>query len=176
MSEDRNEVTRDAHDISGAGDRYEALVEVLQHQTSQAANDRAREQEQLRRSQEQRDTPWWLVGVLLLLTAWLWIFPPGILRVDQPPPQPVAQEEAALRFTIYVQAQRIKAFREETGRYPDRLEEVGPPLPGMQYARLAPSLYQLTAVTDRLTLTYRSDLPLEEFVGSGATVIDESEL
>jgi hypothetical protein len=96
--------------------------------------------------------------------------------MDPPPPQPLAQEEAALRFTMYVQAQRIKAYQEEHGQLPGTLDEAGPPLPGMRYTVLHPDLYQLTGQTDRLTLTYRSDLPLQEFVGSGADVINEDAL
>lgn len=174
MTEDPASKPRNIHDISGSGDRYEALVQVLEHQKSQSERDRALELERLRRNRERRRArPYWLLGVLLALTAWLWLLPPSFLRIDPPPPQPLEQEEAALRFAMYVQAQRIAAHRLETGEYPARLEDAGPPLPGMQYTRLAAELYQLTAETDRLKLTYRSDLPLQDFVGSGADVVDE---
>lgn len=176
MSDDRTERPQHAHDISGAGDRYEALVEVLQHQESQAERDRERESEELRRRLERDGPPWWPVAVLVVVAAWLWLLPPGFLRIDPPEPQPIEQEDASLRFVMYVQAQRIKAYREETGRYPARLEDAGPPLPSMRYTRLSDDLYQLTGETDRLTLTYVSDLPLEDFVGPGAYVIDESKL
>lgn len=172
MSDDPTPSSRDTHHISGGGDRYEALMAVLEHQASQSARDRAREAEQLRRQRETRDRPYGLVAVLLVFTAWIWLLPPAFLRVEAPPAPPVQEEEAALRFLMYVQAQRIKAYRQETGEYPTRLEEAGPPLPGMRYMRLADELYQLTGVTERLTLTFRSDLPLEEFVGSGAAVLE----
>ena len=172
MTDPSNPTPKNTHDVSGAGDRYEALVELLEHQASQSERDRALELDQLRRRREKRGgKPFLLVGVLLLLTGWLWIWPPAFLRMDPPPPQPLEQEEAAVRFAMYVQAQRIAAYRNETGSYPERLEEAGPPLPGMQYTRLAEGLYQLTAETDRLALTYRSDLPLDDFVGSGASVL-----
>jgi hypothetical protein len=164
-----------SHHISGAGDRYEALLEVLEHEKSQAARSRALEEAERQRAKERRP-PYWPVAVLLVLTVWIWIFPPAFLRMEAPQPQPVAEEEAALRFTMYVQAQRIKAFRLENGRLPETLGEAGPPLPGMRYTVLHTDLYQLTGETDRVTLTYRSDLPLQEFVGSGADVIDETEL
>ena len=163
------------HNISGSGDRYEALLEVLEHEKTQAARSRALEEAE-RQRQKQRRAPYWPVAVLLVIAAWLWLFPPAFLRLDPPPPQPIAQEEAALRFTMYVQAQRIRAFREEAGRLPETLEEAGPPLPGMSYIVLQSDLYQLTGSTERLTLTYRSDLPLDDFLGSGADVIDEAEL
>ena len=169
---DQNPPSGDAHDISGAGDRYEALLDVLEHQRTQKEQDEAREVAERRRRQDERRRPYWLVGVLLLITAWLWLFPPSSLRVDPPEPQPIQQEEEALRFAMYVQAQRIRAFRADNGRLPDRLEEAGPPLPGMRYTVLADGLYQLTGETDRLTLTYQSDLPLEEFLGTGEDVVD----
>lgn len=174
VSDDRDESLRRAHHISGAGDRYEALKEVLEHQSAQAARDRDREARELRRQQEEEGAPYWLVAVLLMMMAWLWLLPPSFLRVDPPLPQSIEQEEAALRFAMYVQAQRIKEYREETGRYPTRLEEAGPPLPAMRYDLLTDDLYQLSGVTDRMRLTYQSDLPLREFVGSGAEVIDEA--
>ena len=154
----------DSHDVTDSGDRYEALLEVLETQKAQAARDRARESA---RGTGRRSGPVLLVGVLLAIAAWLWLFPPAALRVEPPPPQPIAEAETVLRHVMYLQARRIEAFRNETGRYPDALEEVGPPLPGMQYTRLQEGLYQLTGSTDRLTLTYRSDLPLDDF-GSSA--------
>lgn len=174
---DREPPAPNTHDVSGSGDRYEALVELLEQQASQAASDRAREAEEaLRRKEETRAAPYVLIGVLLLITAWLWLFPPAILSLDPPPPQPVEQEEAALRFAMYLQAQRLKAHRLETGSYPERLEDAGPSIPGMRYTLLTRGLYQLTGETDRLRLTYRSDLPLDDFVRSGAGVIDEEGL
>jgi len=174
IDEDPTLPSRNTHDISGSADRYETLVELLEHQTKQAAADRERElaMEELRLVRDRTSTPYWLAGILLLVTAWLWLFPPAILRTDPPPPQPIEREESALRFAIYLQAQRLKAFHMEEGEYPTELEAAGPPLPGVQYLRLAPQLYQLTAATERLLLTYRSDLPLSEFVASGAEVLD----
>ncbi len=176
VTDHRSEMPREAHDISGAGDRYEALVEVLQHQQSQAERDRELERKRRARSQEREGTPPWVLVVVLVVAAWLWILPPAFLRVEPPPPQPIEKEEASLRFVIYAQARRLDAYRQQTGRYPERLEEAGPPLPGMTYARLHADLYQLTGSTDRLTLTYISDLPLENFLGAGAGVMDEEKL
>lgn len=156
----------------GADDRYEALLEVLEHDKAQQQADRELEERQRKRGRGSR-VPIWLPVVLLGLVAWVWLFPPSFLSPEPPPPQPIEQEEAALRFAIYVQAQRIQAFRDQHGRYPETLDEAGPPLEGMRYIRLRPDLYQLTGTTDRVTLTYRSDLPLSDFVGSGADVLDE---
>lgn len=162
----------DGHAITGSGDRYEALLDVLEHEKTQAARDRALEEAERQKRKRKQGGPYWLVAVLLAISAWLWLFPPAILRLDPPAPQPVAEEEAALRFTMYVQAQRIGAFRQENGRLPETLDEAGPPLPHMEYTILNSGLYQLTGATERVTLTYRSDLPLPDFVGSGVDVVD----
>lgn len=161
-------------DIRGGGDRYDALLDVLEHERTQAARDRAREEAERQKRKRRRSQPYWLVAVLLVFVAWLWLFPPPILRVEPPAPQPVEQEEAALRLTMYAQAQRIAVFREEHGRLPESLEEAGPPLPNMGYAILNTGLYQLTGTTDRLTLTYRSDLPLDDFLGAATDIVDAS--
>ena len=150
----------DSHDVSDRGERYEALLEVLEHQKAQQERDRAREA--ALRAPHRRGTTW-LTGALLAVAVWLWLFPPAPLRIEPPPPQPVAEEEASLRFIMSVQARRLEAFRQVNGRYPSSLEEPGPPLPRMRYARLHDDLYQLTGTGDRLTLTYRSDLPLDDF-------------
>ena len=150
-------------------------MEVLEHQAEQERQGRELEEREREQKPSSR-VPYWLVGVLVLITAWLWLAPPSFLEAEPPPPPPVAEEEASLRFAMYLQAQRIRAFVEEEGRLPQTLEEAGPPLPGMTYVRLSEQLYQLTGATDRVRLTYRSDLPLDEFVGSGADVVDETEL
>lgn len=165
---------RDPDNITGGGSRYEALLEVLEQQQRQAEIDRERERRQRRPSD--RRVPGWLAVVLGLVAVWLWVLPPPFLSVNEPAPRSPADEEAALRFAVYVQAQRIQEFRNRSGRLPESLDEVGPPLQDMDYVRLAPGLYQLTGTTGRVRVTYRSDLPLADFVGSGADVLDESRI
>lgn len=173
MSDEPTARSSDTHHISGGGDRYEALAELLEHEAAQAARDREQEAEWLRRRRETTRPPYLALTVLVLLTGWIWLFPPGFLRVDPPPPPPIQEEESALRFVMYVQAQRLEAYHRANAEYPARLEEAGPPLPGMRYTRLADDLYQLNGVTERLTLTFHSDLPLRDFVGAGAGVLDQ---
>ena len=163
-----------SHDVSESGDRYEALVEVLEQQKLQ--QERGKAQESKERDSKRGGQPFWLVFALLIIAGWLWLLPPEPLRMNPPDPQPVAQEEAALRFAMYLQAQRILAYQQEAGRLPLTLETAGPPLPGMEYTLLQDGLYQLTGSTDRLTLTYRSDLPLDTFVGTGADIVNAGQL
>jgi hypothetical protein len=150
------------HDVTGSGGRYEVLQEVLERQQAQQEQDEEWEAGRLVSSSGRR-APLWLLPLLVAIAAWLWLVPPTVLRVDAAPVQPIEEEEAALRFVMHAQALRIEEFRQQTGRFPSSLEEAGPPLPGLYYARLQDDLYQLTGSTDRLTLTYRSDLPLDDF-------------
>jgi len=150
------------HDVTGSAGRYDLLQEVLERQQAQQKQDEERESARLVSSGGRR-APLWLLPLLVAIAAWLWLVPPTVLRVDAAPAQPIEEEEAALRFVMHAQALRIEEFRQQTGRFPGSLAEAGPPLPGVHYTRLQDELYQLTGSTDRLTLTYRSDLPLEEF-------------
>lgn len=160
---------RRAAPVQGGPERYEALLEVLEQQAQEAAHE-------VRVRGPRRMYQAFLVAILLGLTAWLWLLPPGWLVPPPPEPQPIAQEEAALRFGMYLQAQRIRAFEIREGRLPETLTEAGQGLPGVAYTVLGPDLYQLTGTTDRLQLTYRSDQPLREWVGSGADVVDPEAL
>lgn len=160
---------RQAARVEGGVDRYEALLEVLEQQAERAdAEDR-------RPRRGDRSSRWKVSALvaLLALTAWLWILPPAWLVPPPPAPPPIAEQEAALRFGMYLQAQRIRAFQLREGALPVTLEEAGEPLPGMSYVLVAPGVYELTGRTDEVRLTYRSDMPLREWVGAGADVVDE---
>jgi hypothetical protein len=169
--------TSEPVDITSTGDRYETLLQIMEQQSARAARDRADEERELKRQRRRPSrVPPWATILLAIATLWIWLFPPAALRVDPPPPPPIEEETAALRFTMYLQVQRIRAFQEANDRLPVRLEEAGPPLPAVEYHRLSDDLYQLNGATDRVLLTYRSDLPLDEFVGAGADVVDVGRL
>lgn len=163
---------RRAASVPGGSDRYEALLEVLEHQAGQAEESRTAPPGY--READGARTKYVVLAGLALVSAWLWLAPPSWIGVAQPEPRPIVEEEAALRFAMYVQAQRIKAFRLGTGRLPREIEEAGPPLPGMSYRLIDAETYELHGATDRFALTYRSDHSLQEFVGPGADAIDET--
>lgn len=154
--------------VHGGVDRYQALLEVLEQQADRAADDDAAQAHPFGRR-----VAVVLLVLLLAATVWLWVFPPAWLAIEPPPPSP-AEQEASLRFAMYVQAQRIRAYQLETGELPTTLEEAGAPLPGMGYRLVEPGVYELTGATDRLRLTYRSDQPLRQWVGSGAEVLERA--
>lgn len=165
-------VRREPSNITGGGDRYAALAEILEQAEANASRAReVEEREAAQRARRESVVPVWLVVVLALAAAWLWLTPPTVLRADPVPPQPLEREEAALRLAMYVQVQRIRAFERERERLPETLAEAGPPLPAMEYHRLTDGLFQLNGTTDRIRLTYRSDLPLDELITAGAGIM-----
>ena len=158
---------RRAAPVQGGPERYEALLAVLEQQAQRAAHDQP---------VRSRPRPWGsvLLVVLVGVTVWLWVLPPAWLIAPAPEPPPIEEEAAALRFTMYLQAQRIKAFQLRTGRLPEALAEAGQEMPGMGYRVLEDEVYELTGATDRVRLTYRSSEPLGEWVGPGADVVNEA--
>lgn len=158
---------RRPHAVNGGVDRYEALLEVLEQQAERASHEPGAPV----RSHGGR----WrgiVLAVLVGVTAWVWIAPPAWLVPPGPGPAPIEEEEAALRFRMYLQAQRIRSFELSRGRLPATLEEAGEAAEGLEYELVAPGIYALTGETERLRITYRSDAPLKEWVGSGGAILD----
>lgn len=151
------------------GDReWEAtLADVLR---DQERRERAR-QGQAARTLRSR---WIRYGALVLsagLVAYLWIAPPAWLDRRAPPDPPAAEVEASLRLALYLQVQRVEAYRGRAGAAPGRLEEAGPTLPGMSYTRLGPDRYRLQARDRGVSLTYDSLDPSEEILGDGVELL-----
>lgn len=157
--------SRRAGPVQGGADRYEALLEVLEQQAARVPDEDGPPPGRRGRSVA--------VAVLAVITAWLWLMPPTWLVPPAPPPRPLAEEEAALRFTMYLQAQRIRVYELEHGELPATLTDAGEPAEGLSYDVLAPGLYELVGTTDRLRLTYRSDEPLRDWATGGAPLVDE---
>lgn len=122
-------------------------------------------------------TPLRLVLSLVLtgVAIWLWFFPPGILAPPAPPTPSAVQVEAALRFAVALQAERIHAHRVEARRLPDFLREVGDTLPGMRYRRLDGGTFLLVGSAGEVEVSYRSDQSLEEFLGDAVRRLGESQ-
>jgi hypothetical protein len=88
-----------------------------------------------------------MIGLLILL-AGLTI---GNLRPAAPPP--ADDDEAAARFTIYLTAETIEAYRDSAGTLPSGLEQVGLADDDLTYA-VRDGSYTLTARVGDATVTY----------------------
>ncbi len=157
-------------EVSRASERNAVLAAVLREQTERAeVEDRAREL----RAKRQRPGPRHVALVFATaLSAWIWFWPPSMLRLQAPPPPTLENEEAALRLVMYFQAQKIEQFRIDTGRVPTDLSDAGPVFKGMEYVRLTDSDYRILGRTSRVILSYSSVEPLGEFVGESTDLLD----
>lgn len=146
-------------------ERADILREVMEDQARRAASE----------SREERSSGRRLVrgvyALALVLCGYVWIGSPSWLTVQGPPPPSPAEQEDALRLTIYVQAQQIESFRSREGRIPSSLEEVGARLSGVHYQRTGPTHYRLTGVNDEVTLVYDSSDSLRDFVGDSGEIL-----
>jgi hypothetical protein len=161
----------DLPDVSHHGERDAALAAVMRHTAER------NEAGEHYREIVEKQGPWLGVKHLVLAVTtvaalWTWIWPPAIIRIDEIPVPPVAEEEATLRLVMYFQAQKVEQYLLDFGRIPEELPEAGPVFPGMEYIRLTDRHYRLLGRTNRLNLSFSSAEPVADFVGRGANILD----
>lgn len=164
--------SRRSREVRGTADRYETLLEVLEAQAARAEAEDGASSASGVSGAAHRLKVVALLG-LIVVTVWLWVLPPPWLIPPAPAGPSAAEQEAGLRFGVYLQAQRIRVYELEHGVLPRTLDAAGPTIPGVTYEVVGDGVYELTGETDRVRVTYRSDEPLREWVGSGAYVLDE---
>ncbi len=114
---------------------------------------------------------WFSLGILIAVSAYVWIGPPEWTQ-PEPPPQPTVQlEEAGLRMSLYLQAMRIERFRAAEGRLPASLVEAGDPIENIDYRRIDAQTYHLGGTSDNLVLGFTSTEPLETLLSDAMVVI-----
>lgn len=84
------------------------------------------------------------------------------------------EEAGSLRLNLFLQAEKIEAYREERGRLPWVLSEAGPPFPGIEYHRKDNRSYELDGASDRVRLRYESDISPLEFVEPSIEMIENA--
>lgn len=155
-------------EMSEEQDRARALAAVLRDQAERAESARLADALRRRRTRIRRG----VLAVAWVGMAYIWIGSPSWLKVA-PPPQPTLKDEArALRVDMFLQSQKIEAYRKERGRLPYVLREAGPPFPDMHYHRTDNRFYELLGQSDRVRLEYDSKNSPLAFVGSAANILD----
>ena len=128
------------HRISQTEERKRILAEALVH---------AAEHEQRYRTigSPPPGIPWkWPTAFLLLaLSAYLSLLPPGWLAGPTPPTSTQGEMDRGLRAAMWIQAQQIEAYRLRYSGLPLTLADVGPAIPGLIYVRSNNRVYQLVA-------------------------------
>ena len=155
--------------VSQSSERDAALAAVLREQTEKA--EVVAEAQKVRVRRQGLGVRHLTLGFAVAISAWIWLWPPSAMRISSPGPPPVAEEEATLRLVMYFQAQKIEQYLLDTGGVPVDLEEAGPVFRGMEYIRLTNRDYRILGRTGRVTLSYSSAEPLNEFVGTGSSVL-----
>ena len=114
--------------------------------------------------------PAWLPPVLALVSIWLWVFPPAVLR-PEPPTIPAANQEAGLRMEMFIQANNILRYRTENGRLPSALEEAGDSSPALQYEPLTASVFRLRGQSGDIAVSYTSTEPLADLLADAKDIV-----
>jgi hypothetical protein len=155
--------------VSSGDERASALQAVLEHQTGKREvvvhRHRSLPPERVAFSYA-------ALAISLAVAFWIWFFPPGWAQRNPISYPTFAQEETSLRLVMFLQAQRIEAFRLENGRLPESLDQAGPPLPGVEYTRLAGQTYYLRGEGDQAYLGYFSSQAIEEFLGDSEDLLN----
>lgn len=153
-----------AKDEAHGQEAADAVAAVLRH---------AAEREEIA---QQKPTPkkqpkWMLpVGIqLAVLAVYLLISPPGwvvVHPIEAPDP---AVSEQSLRLAMYMQSQRIEAYRLNNGRLPASLDEIGASVsPGVEYQLQGTNEYRLVGTNGPAALIYDSTESPAEFLGDAA--------
>ena len=156
-------------EVSDVSERTQAVSAFLRDQTER--QERALERAaRLRRISTARRIA---VSATWIGIAYIWMGTPGWLTVEPPPVPTVAEESNALRFNLFLQSQRVEAYRTERGRLPYVLDEAGPRFRGMEYRRRDNRQYQITGRSNRVELRYYSRQSPLAFVGEAASLAED---
>lgn len=158
----------DEPEVSSADQRARILTEVV-------ADAEAREVFQRVAVREPGVTVRKLVvtAMLAVTAAGLWVWQPPFLAPPDPPARPPEQVEAALRFAVTLQAERLLQRRTENRRLPDLLREARDTLPGLTYQRPDGGSFILEGRSGDVRVRYNSRSDLERFLGDAPLVLAE---
>lgn len=107
---------------------------------------------------------------MLAFAAYTWIARPEFLWGPGVRPLPPVQEEAGIRFSMFLLAQRIQAFYDNTGRYPTSLSEIEDSVPNVRYVPMD-SVFELRTGLKGKPIVLRSDRSMDDFLGTSTLVI-----
>lgn len=162
--------TPDRNDPVSDSEHARIVAEVLEDQARRRAVRETREP-------EDPDTSFFVqVGLLVTGTFFFYLlfFSPAWIAPTAAEPIAAAQVEEGLRFHISVVARNVEAFRDEQGRLPSSIEELGGiAKEGVRYQRIDESTFEIRAVSGDTSLRYVSTQPLAEFYAeAGARILE----
>ena len=96
---------------------------------------------------------------------YLWFGSPAWITPTMPDPISAEMAEDGLRVAMFFEAQKIENFRDNSGRLPDTMEELGSAPEEMTYSVIDARTYTLVGQSRGVTLTFNSDQAITQFVG-----------
>jgi len=108
---------------------------------------------------------------LLALSAYSWLARPEFIWGPSARSVPVERRDASLRFTMYLLARRIEAFRKSQGSYPASLDALGPAPAGISFHALGDSAFELRATNNGTPIVFRSQDAPDAFLRGSPRII-----
>ena len=110
-------------------------------------------------------------GLVFALCAWAWVAPPAWLV-----PRPIAApsrnyREASTRVALALHAQRVEAFRSSHGYLPRSKQDVGIASDQIVYQANDSLTFQLSAIVDGETVTYKSTQQRDRYLAEAMTAL-----
>jgi hypothetical protein len=160
--------------VPGASPQKQALLEAFDSVLKTQAEERLaqqREAEARRNAGRIRPSILMLAALSFFLCTYLYIERPDWLFPDSRPLESVAIKEASLRIGMANVAQHIERYRQQNGKLPETLAEVGTQMQGMTYAPVDSTGWRLMGTHAGIELTLDSGQPLPKFLGNSFEVI-----
>ena len=108
---------------------------------------------------------------LLTLCVYSWIARPEFIWGPKARSVAVVRRDANLRFAMFLLGQRVKSYRKTEGAYPASIAALGSQLPGVTYALVSNSIFELRAIERGKRIVYRSDEPTSRFLDGAAKIV-----
>ena len=153
-------------------ERRQKLEEALRHAVEERQPSPA-EQRMQRRAPRDRSPAGWIAVLIAgwACLAWIWLARPAfVFGPPEPPPPTVEEQEASLRFAMFLQRARVEAYRAARGRLPAALPEAGPVEDGVSYQRLGPD-FVITGTRGGLSLRLTTAMDADSFLGRSIEVL-----
>jgi hypothetical protein len=115
--------------------------------------------------------PWIALGLLTIVSLYLWFGSPSFLATGVVEPLPPALQEAGARMEIHLQALTVEEFLQEEGRLPNSLSEAGEPFTEVGYERLDRRSFRLWVQGPAGIIEFASGDSVGLFLGDAKEVI-----
>ncbi len=125
--------------------------------------EKKKEQKEEKARQSARKRSPLVVPFLAVLCLAIWIAPSLMPAREEPLTQETLEQSA--RLTLYLASLRVRGYHDTHKALPANLTLAGVDTAGIEYSRMADSVYELSTRIQGTRLVYRSTLPDSVFLG-----------